>query len=72
MSAHLFDSVDDDYNAHVDLRRNCRNCGRKAPLEDGWCPRCNGETPGDVALQELAEAREATRRAEERALRGMR
>ena len=70
MSAHLLDCIEDDFNAHADLRRVCRSCGSLSRnLQDGWCPRCNGDEPsiGDEIRREMERAREAVRRAEERA-----
>lgn len=70
MSSHILDCIDDAYEAHVDLRRVCRFCGNLSRhMEDGSCHRCaSGErTIGDEIREEMARAREATRRAEQRA-----
>lgn len=50
-----YDSVTEDHAAHVDIRKTCRNCGgRSLFLEDGWCPRCNGDdTEADVRSANL-------------------
>ena len=41
--ANLWDRLEDSYEALVDARRACRECGRitREHLEDGYCHRCN-------------------------------
>ena len=58
----LYDrSVYDQYEAEATILRRCRGCGARRPLEDGYCPRCNGEDMGEGLVLE------ANRRAGERA-----
>lgn len=69
MSTHLLDCIEDDYNAHVDLRRVCRSCGNLSRhLEDGWCAKRNGDEPSDGELirRDWERAQEHTRRVEAR------
>ena len=70
MSAHLLDCIEDAWEAQVNLKHVCRSCGSLSlHLEDGWCPKCSSDEPtlGDQIREERAQARERTRRAEERA-----
>ena len=70
MSAHLLDCIEDAWEAQVNLKHVCRSCGcLSRTLEDGWCPRCNGDEPSysELIRRDMDRARENTRRTEERA-----
>lgn len=70
MSTHIIDCIEDAWEAQVNLKHVCRSCGSLSRnLQDGWCPRCNGDEPsnGEMVRLELAQARERTRQAELRA-----
>lgn len=69
--ADLWDRLEDSYDNLTDLRRYCRGCGDQVRyhLEDGYCTHCNSDEPKpwESYRRDMERAREATRRAEERA-----